>query len=422
VQPSQAQNCASPATLNEFVYCRLQVRLARNLSSLDTAKQIDAPAIMTNSTTLADKSAGPDVLAASVNPSGLSSKSRVPATTDASVTANLYGIFSDWRQRQPFNPAFYSESMPWRRLSISVAPSYPQNATQTNQSVSYGAKFQVTHLRDPLDLSNKNAFQSVSGALRDAGVYANDYQTVEQHLRDEYQTHPCQAATAAGIASTLLGDGTEGAFIAAMANPNVFAHFLPCISGADIAFIDFHTTNTFAALSLLTPQLADLIKRIRSAPQIALSFLSKISMGTGSNLYRSEIVIDRGFWKTGSTTNASFDFSNSKTAKPNKDTFRFVEALEVPAIRPKNPLDPTRLTIGVSGEGDWGNHQTPTYKAQGKIKLNLIDGLDVPIAVTYANQTGSSKHADLKGVMGFAFDPAKIAAKIHSGSPSSSSR
>ena len=229
---------------------------------------------------------------------------------------------------------------------------YPQNATQTNQSVSYGAKFQVTHLRDPLDLSNKNAFQSVSGALRDAGAYANDYQTVEQHLRDEYQTHPCQAA--AGIASNLLGDGTEGAFIAAMANPNVFAHFLPCISGADIAFIDSHTTNTFAALSLLTPQLADLIKRIRSAPQIALSFLSKISMGTGSNLYRSEIVMDRGFWKIGSTTNASFDFSNSKTTKPNKDTLpvcRGARSSCNPAQESVGPNSPDHRSFGRRGLG-----------------------------------------------------------------------
>jgi hypothetical protein len=304
--------------------------------------------------------------------------------------------------------------MPWRRLSFSVAPSYPESAAQAKQSVSYGAKFQISHLRDPLDRSNNDAFQSVSGALRAAGSYANDYQAIEQHLRNEYQTHPCQAAVDAGIAGGLMGDGTEGAFIAAMANPDVFVHFRQCMNGADMAFIDSHTSDTFAALSILTPQLADLLKRVQAAPQVALSFLSKISAGTGSNLYRSEIVMERGFGKIDSTTNASFDFSNSKTTKPNKDTFRFVEDLEVPAIPPKKPLDPTHLNIGVSGEGDWGTSQTPTYKAQGKVKFTLINGLDVPIVVTYSNQTSAAKLADLKGVMGFAFDFEKIATAFHS--------
>jgi hypothetical protein len=96
---------------------------------------------------------------------------------------------------------------------------------------------------------------------------------------------------------------------------------------------------------------------------------------------------------------------------------RVVEDLEVPEFPPKNPLEPTRLTIGVSGEGDWGTNQTPTYKAQGKIKFTLVNGFDVPIAITYTNQTGASKLADLKGVMGFAVDFAKIAARVHFRSP-----
>jgi hypothetical protein len=405
------QNCSTPGTLNEYVFCRIQVRLASDLRNLDPSKQIEEPSVATNSTTLADKSAGPDVIAASVNPSGLSSKSRIPNTTDASVTATLYGIYSAWREKEPFNPAFYRASMPWRRLSISIAPSYPENASQAKQSVSYGAKFQIDHLRDPLDPSNKTAFEAVSGPLRDVGVYARDYQMVEQKLRDEYQNHPCPSAVAAGISQNLRGDGSEGAFIATMENDKIFPHFMECITSADISYIDSHTSDTFAALSALDSQVSTLLKRVQGAPQIALSFLSKIGQGTGSNLYRSEVIMERGVWKFDSTTNASYDFSNSKTSKPNKDTFRFVEDFEIPATSPRNPLQPPPLTIGVSGEGDWGSKQTPTYKAQGKVKLTLISGLDIPIAITYSNQTSASKNADLKGVAGFAIDFAKLGAK-----------
>jgi hypothetical protein len=52
------------------------------------------------------------------------------------------------------------------------------------------------------------------------------------------------------------------------------------------------------------------------------------------------------------------------------------------------------------------------YKAHGKLKITFIDGLDIPIALTYANQT-SVMRADLKGQMGLAFDFAKISRALH---------
>jgi hypothetical protein len=411
-QPSRTVDCRDPKTLNELVFCRIQVRLYGKLSNLDPSRQSEAPSITTNSTTLADKSAGPDVLAASINPSGLSGKSQVPQTTDASLTATLYGVYSTWRQREPFNPAFYEQNMFWRRLSVSIAPSYPQNAAQIQQSVSYGAKFLVTHPPDPLDPSNRDNFAGVSESLRAAGGYFGDLLAIQEQLKSEYQNHSCAAARAAGIADSLNQN-----FDGAMAMPSLFVPYRACITAADVEFIDDHTADTMTALKNLTDQLRTVIKNIETQPQASFSFLSKISQGTGSNLYRSEFVMDRGWesqslrWKLHSTTNASFDFSNSKTTKPNKDTFRLVEALEIPPIPPRNPVVETNhLTIGVSGEGDWGDNQTPTYKAQGKLKITAINGFDIPISVTYANQTGKAKRADVKLVAGFAFDFAKLLA------------
>jgi hypothetical protein len=407
-----AQDCAGATTLNDFIVCRLQAQVIQRLGDLDPSKQSEAPSITNNATVLADKSSAPDVVAASVNPSALSSKSRVPDTTDLSLTVSLYGIYSLWRQTDPFNPAFYKSSMPWRRLSLSLAPSFPETSTATSGqgSRSYGAKYLVSNSRNIFDPSNTKRLQALKDNVSAASqFYAQDLLAVQQYLSGRYRDALYNDfATKPGFSDLYSEGNTFDSFVRATASSQLFPFLLLRLTKQDLAEIDSRLRDSLASTTSLDAQLKSIAQHVKTSPQVALSFLSKISKGTGNNLYRSEVVIDAGVKKVTTTTNISFDFSNSQTtSKPNRDIFRFVQDVEVPLIPQKSPLALNPLTLGLSGEGDWGSNGTPIYKAQGKLKITFIDGLDIPIVVTYANQT-SVMRPDLKGQMGLAFDFAKI--------------
>lgn len=166
--------------------------------------------------------------------------------------------------------------------------------------------------------------------------------------------------------------------------------------------------------TLLTADTEALLNKITKAPQISVGFLSRISKGTGSNLYRGELAIDSGLWKFSSTTNLSFDFMNSQVStKPNRNVGRVVQEFDIPLLPKKTVLSYSPLTFGLSGEGDWGSNGPPTYKAQGKIKLTVFNGFDIPMSVTYANRTATVARADLKAVIGIAVDFSKVSQVFH---------
>jgi hypothetical protein len=189
---SRAQNCQAPPNVNEFVICTLKDMIAQRSRDLDTTKQTEAPSVATNSTTLADKSSAPDIAALSVNPSALSSKSRTPDTTDFSLTLSMYGVYSLWKETNPFDNSFYNspEAFWWRRLSFSIAPSFPETTSSTvgQGSRSYGAKYLITKSRDPADPSNNPTFQALGNQVSTTPQdYAGDFLEIENYLVQRYQ-------------------------------------------------------------------------------------------------------------------------------------------------------------------------------------------------------------------------------------------
>ena len=58
---------------------------------------------------------------------------------------------------------------------------------------------------------------------------------------------------------------------------------------------------------------------------------------------------------------------------------------------------------------------TPTYRAQAKVSIPLLPGVELPLSVTYASRTELIKEADVRGKFGFTFDVARIAKAFSGG-------
>src|SRR5260370_7550568 len=132
-----------------------------DIQETDHSKQSEANSAALNSTTLADRSTGPDFMSTSVVFPGLASKSSVPNSTDYSIGVSMYAFYSLLRTKNPFDPDFYNENTSqWRRVSFNFVDSYPADKTSTisADSPTYRTPFPLHTTPTTLDPTHKSRF------------------------------------------------------------------------------------------------------------------------------------------------------------------------------------------------------------------------------------------------------------------------
>jgi len=405
-------DCSTSPDLSTYLQCVSEQLISDKLRTVDSAKQAEAPAILPTSTTLADNSSAPDIVGTSLNLATLATKSRSSNSNDFSMSISMFGIYAALKRSDPLGQSFYDENREWRRLSFTFGRSFPEDLTApaSKGSATYGVKYVLSATREVADPSNSNKLQTLVGRLAaTAQVFANDYAEVQNHLQVEYaDSFYVEFHSDPRYSSVFENKTAKISFFSVLANPQLFQELLKRLTEADTAFIRAHLSHTIDSQATYDDEARRIVNQIKHAPQVSIGFSSRISRGTDPNLYRTELALDAAIWKVVSTTNASFDFQNAQIPMAlNKEIGRFVEQGEIPLTKPASPLATPRIKLAVSGEGDWGINSTPVYKAQGKVTLHVIDGFDLPISVTYANQAKIPR-ADLKGQLGFTFDFGKL--------------
>jgi len=68
--------------------------------------------------------------------------------------------------------------------------------------------------------------------------------------------------------------------------------------------------------------------------------------------------------------------------------------------------------IQVAAEQKWETKQSPTYQFQARSSIPLIDGIDIPISITWANRTELTKEDHVRARFGFSFDLSRLATRF----------
>lgn len=389
------QACNQSRSLPEFVDCEVTLVVRRGIADNDQTKQAEENSAGQNSSALANSSSAPDVVGISLNPAVFATKSRSSNSTDFSATVNLYALYSAEKKTNPYDQAIYDNKYEWRRLSFNIGRSYPEDnaATAAQGSSTYQAKYLVAGSRDVGDPANRKLLADLPGALSASMVdYANIYSEVEAYVLGIYKTEMNGAAPPSRSSDQMR------AFIAGLSGDSL----------REVQRIIGTRVESQANLFRVTKSAVDKITR---RTQISVDFTSRISKGTGSNLYRSEAIFDRPlFWKFSSTANLSYDFQNAQTSTSvNRQIGRIAEAVKFPVA--SSEWLPTKAppSITVSGEADFGSHGTPIYKGQFKLSIPVLSGLDLPISFLYVNRTATVPRADIKAQLGLAIDTSKLA-------------
>ena len=191
-----------------------------------------------------------------------------------------------------------------------------------------------------------------------------------------------------------------------LTQPALFRNMMNQLSVADDRQIDRIIQAHLSSQVALSNAIKTVVSKIKKAPQLSALFTSRISKGNSSNLYRFGFAYDRGVvGQLNSTTNVSYDFQNAQQLTANnRNVLRVVQQFQYVVLTTLSIPKRNVLALAGSGEGDWGSNGAPIYKANAKITLSALAGLDVPLSFTYTSLIPSTGKSDVKFQAALTFD------------------
>ena len=150
------------------------------------------------------------------------------------------------------------------------------------------------------------------------------------------------------------------------------------------------------------------IEKIRRAPQLSFSFQSKLKK-QGPDEYTGEAIFDYGVHdRVNLTLNGGYVYTNSKIVGGDLRSARFAGQLQFQMTPEKSFVGRSPLYFYLASEGKWASGTKSIFKLQGKVKIPIAEGIDLPLSLTYANRTELIKEKDVRGQFGFTIDTAKL--------------
>jgi len=404
--------CAQQAittNVNEWVTDRLK-ELARDdikarITQRNASKQSEAPSASSNTTSLVDRTSASDIVGIALDLAGLNTNSSTMNSSSMSATVSAYVFKAAAAKRDPLDPAFYNANRDWRRFSFTIGFDYPEDKVGdvNERAILFGVKYLPYDKRDASDTSNNDDINEISGALGNANVQAQRIvESVKEYVRDVLKKAGFPNTEGIPGANLYFAPGTWG------------ATYERLLTDADRAKLDEIIKSQVTPFVTLAEKTSALTDKIHKRPQIALTYLTKQRKENRPDEHSLGAVFDLGFAPRFTfTLNANFDYVDNKFTKDTKGGSAAAE-LQVQLTRDK--LEGRMpIFLSFSGDGSWMTDVTPSYRAQAKVSIPLLPGVEIPLSVTYASRTEFIKEADVRGKFGFTFDVARIAQAFSGG-------
>jgi len=456
------------ADLNARIKAKAQTLSKTRVDQTDNTKQTEAPSVAGGSGSLVDQSSASDLIGLAANFAGLSASSNddQPEVSSVSVTASAYSLLAAIKRVDPLNPVFYDHNRNWRKFSITLGYDDEDQTDGTKQRAKlFGAKFMFINRRDPGLKRNQQYIERVGNSLEEAAKAFGDIAVrvrafvmsletvrrdlitpgfknfleqkrqqieldlekakrdqkdvthIEERLKkvDELLANPARPdlfVFGPNSLPTATWSREELEYRTQFENEFLGANYRDKLSKPVVDGIDEFLDRTLDAVELkeftnLNDVTRDAVERIRRAPQLSLSFLTK-QRRFGLDEYLGELIFDYGVAnRVNLTLNGAYRYNDTKIIGGDVRGFSFSGQLRFQLNR-ENLLGKKPLFFDVATQGSWMNGVDSIYKTQGKLTIPIADGIDFPISVTYANRTELIKEKEVRGQFGFTIDTARL--------------
>jgi hypothetical protein len=392
-------------------------------------------------------------------------------SNSVSITTSAYALYAASQAADPLNPGFYNRNAGWRRLSLTLGYDDEKLKTGATQRAQiFGAKYLIIDKRDPSLDRHKADFKMIGNNLEKAAiafgnldekvsyyfstnrtvkekilipqfrVFLNERLTSLQSLTPAAESEKQKIQDDKDRITTLLQRVDSGRLFILNSNgvpPNrgesgrwtpeelefYAVNFRNPYLGADYrgklkeavgqqvlddldAFIAQQLTDT-RAFEDLSDTTRDALERIRRAPQFSFYFLTK-QRPEGDDEYTGETIFDYGVAnRINLTLNGNYIYKDSKIIGGDTRGAKFAGQFRF-QMTPEKLTGRNPLFLSVSGDGEAFSGRKPAFHAQAKLTIPILNGLDLPFSVTYANQKGLIKENKIRGQFGFSIDTSRL--------------
>ena len=397
-----AEEPCSTTNLDAWINCRMERIAAARINQRDGSKQAEAPAATSGSTTLVDSPAAPDLGGLFTNLASLSGISSSTAnTTPFTFSTSGYALISAVNGKA-LDPHFYNANRDWRRFSFTIGHEDNDDSGDGPANI-FGGKFLLYDGRDATNPRNQHSIATVREALKTAAVnFAQVSGDIVDYL---FKT----LGPAFNLDVTSAQDKVK--FLNNQLSSASLANTVGMLKDDQIAHIDNEIiANRVDPEVQFSDAAVKAIEDIRRAPQLGLNFTSKIRPHLPVDDYRLELTWAYGIYRRLDwTANLSYDYRNFTDVGADTRGGRFANQFEYQITSEKN-LKREPVKIALSGEGDWKTSVSSTYQVSGKLTLPILQGIALPISVSWANRTDLISQSFIRGNFGLTVDVSKLVA------------
>jgi hypothetical protein len=377
------------------------------------ANQKESPSTDTSSTSLVDTSSATDFASVALNLIGL----KPPAAGDStpasgSVTASLYSLMAALHGVALTDPVYYKQGTGWRRVSFTLGSEESKVADHFTDkpSTNLGLKILLLNRRDVYSTHAQTELRKMDDVVAAyVGlelVVTDDVQCVMYR----FDSNPNAAIAATpGIAAECKNDEKGfGAFLLRLSNSWSEVRGKIAKNPEAMRQINALIARLAAGRAVADRGIATAVERIQKAPQFSVAYFTRLREDDGTDEHRLEVIADYGLSpRLNWTLNASFDYSDRQLLE---DTHKGRVATEFQAkLSSPSPASGAKAaTLAGSGEASKDSASDWLVRAQIKLTVPILAGIDLPIAYSYANRDseGITSGSQLKFSM--AVDPVRL--------------
>lgn len=397
--------CESSATnWDEWLHCRIEQRLTNSVETTvrdgtirSPSKASADPAIQTNSNSLVDQTSAPDLLGFASHIAKLDSKVAGGQHDAFSFYTTAYALDAAINNTDPLNPAFYQQGRTWRRFAVDFGREVPDDKSSmvVGPANFFGTKVLLMDHRDLARKDNVAEINSLVMPMYDAAAGA-------ARLSDALQ----KLLAVSDSDRNRTGQDFQSVISAAVSNKEDSVNDLV---DSDLAVF---ITRKMA--------LQRVYNRISRKTQWSVNFQGKRRESADfPNEYRLEMALEVGLHpRINLTANAGWNRLVFKTLNRTENGGR--AAAQGSFRLTKDPASAKPVIVYFAGEGIRLVDSSWSTQAQFKTSIPLLDGVELPISVTWANKNTVIDEANVidigpshfKTKFGFTFDVSKLMSRL----------
>jgi hypothetical protein len=403
----------------EYINTRAEEISIASLGPKNNTNQSEAPSISTNSTSLVEKSSVGDLFNFAFNPAGTAGGSSSDSTSTA-ISLTAYALKAFLSGEDPLDPAFYTSNRKWRKVSFTYGHDFPEGeeGNVMERGDIFGLKFLPYDKRDVSHPSNRTDIETVTQALgrrgRAIGSLVTDVQLYIYNTLNARNALPASVLSITDTDSALEFRRRNNAlakFIGSMG----YTELVALLGEEGIKEID----NLIAQRTEFTEfdsTVENIINKIRRRPQVSMFFLTNQRKQLRPDEYNAGLSLDLGLAERWNLTfNGTFNYTDNKLKGDNRGG-KFGTELLIPITAMNRLADRAPATFSFAASGEWKTKFAPMYQGQAKLTIPLpfLQGLEMPISVSFASRSELINESDVRGRIGFTFDMARLLSGLKS--------